>query len=155
MFRFHAINTTFPVRFPHAGHNFVRAISLAGTPRHPEIMARPQWMGLRAGMTRSGNGRSDIEKIEAKLPDPVARFMRRMRQPGARWIRIPAGVLLVVGGVLGFLPILGFWMLPLGLLLLAEDYPPAQRRIRSMMVAIRRAWIRQKRRFTRARPPLH
>ncbi len=101
--------------------------------------------------TANGNGRSDIEKIEAKLPQPLARFMRRMRQPGARWIRIPVGVLLIVGGVLGFLPILGFWMLPLGLLLLAEDYPPAQRWIRSMMVGARRLWLRQKRRFTGAR----
>ena len=98
-------------------------------------------------MHTPANGRSDIEKIEAKLPPPLARFMRRMRQPGARWIRIPAGLLLIVGGVLGFLPILGFWMLPLGLLLLAEDYPPAQRWIRSMMVGLRRIWHRQKRRF--------
>ncbi|MCY4655496.1 MAG: hypothetical protein OXC80_01630 [Gammaproteobacteria bacterium] len=33
------------------------------------------------------------------------------------WIfRIVLAVLLCLGGVLGFLPILGFWMLPLGLL---------------------------------------
>jgi hypothetical protein len=36
--------------------------------------------------------------------------------------RVP--MLLICGGLLGFLPILGFWMLPLGLLLLAEDVPP-------------------------------
>jgi hypothetical protein len=34
----------------------------------------------------------------------------------------PAGLLLILGGLL-FLPILGIWMLPLGLLLLAEDLP--------------------------------
>jgi hypothetical protein len=32
-------------------------------------------------------------------------------------------MLLICGGLLGFLPILGLWML-LGLLLLAEDVPP-------------------------------
>jgi hypothetical protein len=37
---------------------------------------------------------------------------------------MPAGVLLICGGLLGFLPVLGFWMAPLGLLLLAEDVPP-------------------------------
>jgi hypothetical protein len=35
----------------------------------------------------------------------------------------PAGLLLILGGLLSFLPILGIWMLPLGLLLLAEDLP--------------------------------
>lgn len=33
------------------------------------------------------------------------------------------GILLVVGGILGFLPILGFWMLPLGLVILSIDLP--------------------------------
>ncbi|MDH3474825.1 MAG: hypothetical protein OEM59_14165 [Rhodospirillales bacterium] len=28
------------------------------------------------------------------------------------------GILLVVGGIFGFLPILGFWMIPLGLLVI-------------------------------------
>jgi hypothetical protein len=32
-------------------------------------------------------------------------------------------LLLILGGLLFFLPILGIWMLPLGLLLLAEDLP--------------------------------
>jgi hypothetical protein len=35
----------------------------------------------------------------------------------------PAGLLLILGGLLSFLPILGIWMLRLGLLLLAEDLP--------------------------------
>ena len=34
------------------------------------------------------------------------------------------GVLLIVSGLLGFLPLLGFWMIPLGLALLATDVPP-------------------------------
>ncbi|HVI16347.1 MAG TPA: hypothetical protein VM822_26200 [Pseudolabrys sp.] len=31
------------------------------------------------------------------------------------------------GGVFGFLPVLGFWMLPIGLALLAQDVPPMRR----------------------------
>lgn len=50
--------------------------------------------------------------------------IRWLRQPKNFLIRIPAGVLLVCAGFLGFLPILGFWMIPLGLILLAEDVPP-------------------------------
>ena len=46
--------------------------------------------------------------------------------PGLRTV---LGVLFMIGGVLGFLPILGFWMLPLGAALIALDFPPAHRRI--------------------------
>jgi len=33
-------------------------------------------------------------------------------------------LLLIVGGFLSVLPFFGLWMLPLGLVLLAEDVPP-------------------------------
>jgi hypothetical protein len=35
----------------------------------------------------------------------------------------------MVGGVFGFLPILGFWMIPLGAALIALDIPPLRRRL--------------------------
>ena len=47
--------------------------------------------------------------------------------------RIPAGlrsllgILLMVGGLFGFLPILGFWMIPLGFAILSLDIPPLRR----------------------------
>lgn len=41
--------------------------------------------------------------------------------PGSKPVRITLGVLLVFGGMLGFLPVLGFWMIPLGLLVLSVD----------------------------------
>lgn len=37
--------------------------------------------------------------------------------------RIAIGVLLVLCGFLGFLPILGFWMVPLGIAILSYDIP--------------------------------
>jgi hypothetical protein len=43
------------------------------------------------------------------------------RESTNRVIRIPIRVLLILVGILSFLPILGIWMLPLGLLLLALD----------------------------------
>ncbi len=46
-----------------------------------------------------------------------------------RGIRTLLGVLFMIGGVFGFLPILGFWMLPLGVAFVALDIPPARRRI--------------------------
>ena len=42
-------------------------------------------------------------------------------------MRIPASIALTGGGVLGFLPVLGVWMLPVGLALLAHDMPPMRR----------------------------
>ena len=51
----------------------------------------------------------------------------RMNLPGSRWLRTGLGALLVFAGMLGFLPILGFWMIPLGLMVLAIDYHPIRR----------------------------
>jgi hypothetical protein len=58
-----------------------------------------------------------------RLPASLATIVRFLRLPSGRWLRIPAGLLLICGGFLSFLPILGIWMLPLGFLLLAEDLP--------------------------------
>jgi len=43
------------------------------------------------------------------------------------WLRKSIAVGLIIGGLLGFLPVLGFWMLPLGLILLATDLPSVRR----------------------------
>src|SRR5258705_9911293 len=50
-----------------------------------------------------------------------------IRVPASRSLRIALGIALVIGGCLGFLPILGFWMLPLGLALLSIDLKPVRR----------------------------
>lgn len=57
----------------------------------------------------------------------MAAALRWLRHPRSRLIRIPAGIALIAGGVFSFLPLLGLWMLPLGLLLLAADVPFLQR----------------------------
>ena len=63
-----------------------------------------------------------LERIE-RLANRLCGAVRYLRQPSGRWFRIPVGVLLIVGGIFGFPPILGLWMLPIGLVLLAEDVP--------------------------------
>ncbi|MDX1576041.1 MAG: hypothetical protein R3285_07595 [Kiloniellales bacterium] len=40
-----------------------------------------------------------------------------------RVVRILVGVALVAGGIFGFLPVLGFWMVPLGLVVIFFDVP--------------------------------
>jgi len=63
----------------------------------------------------------------------VSRFnaLKTSKRP---WLRRGVGILLVLGGLLGFLPVLGYWMLPLGLALLAVDFPFARRVNRLLQV---------------------
>jgi hypothetical protein len=65
-----------------------------------------------------------LKRLIDRLPNGLRSTIRFLRQPSGRWLRIPMGVLLTFGGLLGFLPVLGFWMLPIGLALLADDVPP-------------------------------
>lgn len=44
-------------------------------------------------------------------------------------MRLILGVLLMIGGGFGFLPVLGFWMFPLGLAVAALDIRPIWRRL--------------------------
>jgi len=74
-----------------------------------------------------------VDRLIARLPAAVRTASRWLRRPSSRWARVPAGVLLVAGGVLSILPVLGLWMLPLGVILLADDIP-ALRRARERML---------------------
>jgi hypothetical protein len=64
-----------------------------------------------------------LDALNKHLPSWMAGTLDRARKPGAVWVRVPLSLVLVAGGVVGFLPILGFWMIPLGLALLALDVP--------------------------------
>jgi hypothetical protein len=65
-----------------------------------------------------------LERLIDRSPQRIRSTVRFLRQPSSRWLRIPTGLLLTVGGVLWFLPIAGLWMLPIGLALLADDVRP-------------------------------
>jgi hypothetical protein len=71
--------------------------------------------------------------VEADLP--TIRFGdRAIALPGSRIARVSLGIALILGGILGFLPILGFWMIPLGLLILSFDIPSVRRWRRRLSV---------------------
>lgn len=70
---------------------------------------------------------------------------RTIALPENQILRLAIGGLLVVGGLFGFLPVLGFWMLPLGFLVLATDIPVVRRMNRRVSVAVKRWWIGAKR----------
>lgn len=65
-----------------------------------------------------------IERLERRLPDGLAKVVSWVRRPAPKVVRMPLGVVLVAGGTVGFLPIVGYWMLPVGLVILARDVPP-------------------------------
>lgn len=64
--------------------------------------------------------------------------LRRMRRRVQVWsgrrlppgLRFVVGILLIGGGILGFLPMLGFWMIPLGIAVAALDVLPVLRWLR-------------------------
>ncbi len=58
----------------------------------------------------------------------------KVNVPGHPLLRVVLGVLLILCGLLGFLPILGFWMIPLGLVVLSVDLPPVRRFRRNFTV---------------------
>jgi hypothetical protein len=66
---------------------------------------------------------AELDRLERRLPDWPAWLMRKVRSPAAERYRMPAAVALTVGGLFGVLPVLGFWMTPLGLSLIAFDVP--------------------------------
>ena len=52
---------------------------------------------------------------------------RSFTLPASRLARMAIGIALVIGGLAGFLPILGFWMVPVGLIVLSVDIPVVRR----------------------------
>lgn len=62
--------------------------------------------------------------------------------PRSRALRIFLAVALMFGGVLGFLPVLGFWMLPLGILILSLEFHAIRRLRRRTIVWWRRRKLR-------------
>jgi hypothetical protein len=85
--------------------------------------------------------RRQFDAIERFAP-PARRIIQPLLRNGMRWVRVPIALTLVAGGVLSFLPVLGFWMLPLGFLLLAVDVPPLRPAVTSGTIWTRRRFRR-------------
>ena len=67
----------------------------------------------------------------------VMRWTQRRIPPG---IRSAVGILLMSAGLLGFLPVLGFWMMPLGAVMTISDFPPLRRRTERWLNETRRRY---------------
>ena len=89
-----------------------------------------------------------LDRLLSGLPERVQHGVTWLREPRRKKVRLPLSFLFILGGFLGFLPILGFWMLPLGLLLLAEDVPVVKRPTMRALGAVQDVWDRRKWRRT-------
>lgn len=88
--------------------------------------------------------------MERRIPI-LRRPLRFLLNEQGGIVRWAAAVLLMVGGVMSFLPFLGVWMLPLGLLLMAVDVPVLRGPVSALTIRGRR-WTNEKmRRFSSAR----
>ena len=90
-----------------------------------------------------------FDRLERELPEPASALVRWLREPSFRWIRIPLGIILIIGGLLSILPVLGIWMVPLGALVLAQDVPFLKRPVGRAMVWLERQWLKWRRRWQR------
>ncbi len=94
--------------------------------------------------------RRQFDKLERIVPGLKGRT-GALRARRAMLIRMPIGIILVLGGVFSFLPVLGVWMLPLGLLLLAIDLPFLRPHVNAAMIRGRRRIDLMRRRWARRR----
>ena len=91
----------------------------------------------------------DFHNLECGHVVPMKAQLRPYYQRLKGWHPLPRqviGILLILGGILGFLPILGFWMIPLGLLLLSHDYRWARKLFVQIQLLFRQMRQRMRRR---------
>ena len=68
--------------------------------------------------------RSSRESETRKLRTLWKHWLHRIHHNVPPGLRTVLGMLLIVGGIFGLLPILGFWMIPLGITVIAMDLKP-------------------------------
>lgn len=104
--------------------------------------ARPMKWQERRGkpMTKASEQRRfdrQFESMKALIPQ-LAGTLQMMRHKSWRLLRVPISLVLILGGVFSFLPVLGIWMLPLGLMLLALDVPILRAPVSVAIIRVRR-----------------
>jgi fatty acid desaturase len=80
-----------------------------------------------------------LDRLKRRAPRTGA-FLDWVRRPSSRLVRIPLALLLILAGFAGFLPLLGFWMLPLGLIILALDVSILRPVVTRSAIWVERKW---------------
>lgn len=81
-------------------------------------------------------GSDDVTKVAHS----IRLFGKTIPLPQSVWLRRFLGGGLIVGGTFSFLPVLGVWMLPLGLIILSRDSSRIRRMRRKSEVGLLRRW---------------
>lgn len=89
-----------------------------------------------------------MNEKQRALKKTLSRLMHRMKNHPSLLVRYGMAVLFLIGGLLWFLPVLGLWMLPVGLVLLFAR-SPVYWRLRRRFVS----WRRQRRLARREAKP--
>lgn len=76
-------------------------------------------------------------RIRRRLVVSTYRGMRVGKRRIPPGLRLLVGLLVMCGGLLGFLPILGFWMIPLGIAIASLDIPPLYRALNARLRKLR------------------
>lgn len=92
---------------------------------------------MAAKQRRERRFQRQFDALERLVP-PLRGPMSTLRRDSWFPIRFPVALLLIAGGIFSFLPVLGIWMLPLGLLLLAVDLPILRGPISAFLIRGRR-----------------
>lgn len=101
----------------------------------------------RANTCVSANAQKDelekaFEKLERETPDVVTRAICWLHRPQARMVRLPLGILCIVASFFWFLPVIGIELLPIGLLLIAQDIPFLRQPVGRMALWVLNRWVR-------------
>lgn len=90
--------------------------------------------------TNNATEQQSTESGEAATQHRIRLFGKHLPLPQSVWLRRILGGGLIVGGVFSFLPVLGVWMLPLGLIILSRDSSRIRRIRRKSEVGLLRRW---------------
>lgn len=94
-------------------------------------------------MNQSGDKtlQQSLNELEKKSSPRVAKFIRWVQNPKAKNYRIPIGIVLIIAGVFGgALPLLGVWMIPIGLVILAFDIPILKKPVGQLILWVLTKW---------------
>ena len=87
-----------------------------------------------------------VAHLVIKLPRRVQSGVAWLRQPSRKLWRLLGATVLIIGGICSILPVLGLWMLPLGLALLSDNFPWLKVWLEKSARWIGRQWRRVRRR---------
>lgn len=119
----------------------------AGTSQHPQRL-------ISVIDDRNDDSRDLFDRTLDRLEQQVRlrKAIRWARHPDRRGGRLPLGVFCVIGGMLWFLPVVGIWLLPIGLVLIAHDVPRLRDPVARLVCWIERKCIALRQRWP-SRPP--